>query len=280
MVIKLIKQKKVDPKYTLFIPFSREWMWREIQSFLVRINFNERWLAKTEILFCLDSNDHKLYFQVYDFLSGLPDFYKINSIRMIYTEREPLEERASVMDRRKRIAEIRELGREYVDNSQIFFSFEDDTIPPDDFMNTLHKRITNKEVGFIQGIEVGRWDNSPVGAWHIEEDENGQPIAAQTLDYKETGIEEIEGGGAFCYAVKTKLLKETPIRVEEECFGPDVNFVYDIVKKGYKALVDWDIKCDHHTKDKGIIKVTSDIQVLRWEKREGKFRCVLARSSK
>lgn len=264
MIAKNLHQSMAIPKYTLFIPLSRQWVWEKLYDYLVHIDLSSSQLNQTEIVVYLDADrlDFKFYAMVYEDLKMLPKYFNLNSIRLIWSERPPLDDKDRVKQRRERVIEIRKCAQTYTGNSKYFMQLEDDTIPPDFAFKRLLKLIKSEQAGFVTAIECGRWSAKHAGVWVM--DDINKPTRIETLPLM-SGITPIQGGGAYCFVCTTKLMKEANFRDEGECFGPDVNFVLDICRKGYKALADWSIKCDHYQKDKSDpVKVDDRIEIVRW----------------
>lgn len=228
-------------------------------------------LAETEIIVLLDADKtaFKWYSEIYDYLKDLPNFYKVNAIRLIWTEQPALDDKDRIHMRRARIIQLRQIIQKFTGNSRWFIQFEDDTIPPDFAFKKLLKDIKKLKAGFVQGIERGRWQSRYAGAWRADNIEN--PEYFESLPMSE-GITEIHGGGAYCFVCPTELMKQMEFRDDKACLGPDVNFVLDICRAGYKCYTDWDIKCDHYVKDKAEPIRVEDIEVVKFRKMQGEFR--------
>lgn len=137
----------------------------------------------------------------------------------------------------------------HTDFSDIVFMVEDDTIIPRDAFRKLYRRIKkNEEIGCIQGVEAMRkaGGNGCCGSWKLNFCKKGKLKTKIGLRAKEKGIEEIDGGGYYCWAFRQKAIKQIELRylLEGWC-GPDVMTWYDIKQNGWKTLIDWSVWCNH-----------------------------------
>jgi hypothetical protein len=246
-------------------------MWERLNEWLVRLDVSNEKIAETELLIILDADrkEFKFYSKVFEDLKFLPNYYKLNAIRLVWTEQQPLDDQDRVHMRRKRIMALRELVKTFTSDSRYFFQWEDDTIPPDFAFKRLLKDIRDLKAGFVQGIERGRWQSRYAGAWKTDNIEDPQYFESLPMS---KGMTEIHGGGAYCFICPTPLMKQMKFRDEESCLGPDVNFVLDICRAGYKCYTDWDVKCDHFVKDKPEPIKVEDIEVVKFRKVKGEFR--------
>lgn len=261
------KGKGLDPKYTLLITYSRLWMFEKLSEWLNRIDLPLETLKETELVFLWDgktkADNIKHYFELWNFLEDMGVVLGFQSVKLVTTEEDPLDDKDRVSARRKRIINLLEGVKEFIGNSKYLMQLEDDSLPPYDAFKTLLKTFKKERAGFVQGIEIGRWERY-AGAWKIDNIEDPQVV--ETLPYKATGIEEIQGGGFYCYVTRTRLFKSAEFRATGDCFGIDVNFVFDIVRQGLKAFTDWGVVCEHHQKNGKILVPDETIKVLKWRK--------------
>ena len=133
--------------------------------------------------------------------------------------------------------------------SEIVFMVEDDTIIPKKAFKKLYKRIKkDKQIGCIQGVEALRnaGDNGPCGAWKVNVCDKGRVRRKVGLGARRTGIQQIDGGGYYCWAFRQNAINQIILRwsLSGWC-GPDIWTWYDIKEKGWKTLIDWSVWCGH-----------------------------------
>jgi hypothetical protein len=119
--------------------------------------------------------------------------------------------------------------------------------------------VESAEVGYVEGVQMGRWGANMVGAW--EADDLRNPLQVQTLlppkmgeqperylsRFKDRGIyEQITGGGFYGYATRRNLyLNHEYYTSAAQPWGPDVNYGFYVNQQGYKCLVDWGVLFGH-----------------------------------
>lgn len=190
----------------------------------------------TEVVFLLDTKNPEEYRELYD--AFRPGSWQ--SVLISYTDNEPCSP-VNVMARRKRITDNMVALQAMTGDSQFVFGLEDDTYPPKEAFERLHRVITNEKVGFVSGIEVGRWNLPYIGAWKA--DKVVGTTRLKSLSYRESHLEEVDAAGLYCYITKTRHFKQA--RFTDDRFGPDINYVLSLRRSGNRAYVDWDVKCGH-----------------------------------
>lgn len=228
-----------NPTYSLFIPFTREWM---VEDFLNSLDGMKVPLSETEFVFYNDTDNRSLQWILTDYLNEKLPY--INGAKVYMSgNRAPTE--IDVNIRRERIVAMKNKSKDLIADSKFVFCLEDDTFVSDpDALSKLITQISSDEtIGFVSGVERGRWGFGIIGAWKMDDYTN--PSWVSTLPYKETGIEEVDGAGWYFYVTRTPLYKQADYRFEAECLGPDVCYVMDVRRQGYRCLVDWSIPCGH-----------------------------------
>lgn len=257
-----------NPEVTLYIPFSREWVFDKFKRQMLDI---EMPYAQTEVVVLLDSKNLWLRDKWLELLRLMRMEKPWNGLSLYMTGEEPLDDRAHVHYRRQRIMDLKEKSKRVVSASKYVYSIEDDTFVAADTYSRLIRHI-RESVGLVTAVEAGRWGIKMVGVWEIEDDENGQPLIVRTkLPPDEPFVEEIQGSGWYCYITRVDLFKKLIARDNGEPMGVDVCYCYDVTKEGYKALVDWSIHCQHHTKQGEVILPDGVIEQVEWKNFEGKW---------
>lgn len=243
-------------EYSLILPISRPWAVNELAASIrdMDLDFNS-----TELIIYIDTNDDAMVWKVKTaFMMFIDDFA---GYQIIISGKNPLEDSAPVGLRRMRIIENWNEIKQLLGSTKYTLSIEDDTIcPPDTFKKLLEVFKKRSKVGYVEGVEVHRGEQNIIGAWRITSK------IARSLEFKDGGIEEIDGGGFYCFMTLTKLLKKAFIREGGPAFGPDVCYVMDIKKNGYTAFIRWDIQCNHWLVDGNILKPNKSVKILVYEK--------------
>lgn len=241
-------------KYTIFIPISREEYAPDALDSIIAMDFP---VQDTELLIVLDTNDNVFANRVGAALEIISKTKGIKKIKMQMTGEDPVPEDAHIMLRRQRVMSIWNRMKGMIGPTEYFFGLEDDTVQPEDAFVKLMKHVEDGAC-FAEGVQVHRQASS-IGAWHITKN------VAKTLKFKPKGISSINGAGWYCFATKTKYVKQAMIREGGAAMGPDVCFLYDIVNKtGQKGIIDWSVQCGHRTPD-GILYANKDTSVLRYK---------------
>jgi hypothetical protein len=199
----------------------------------------------SELILFVDTDDAR----VINMVSEYTDDCKFDVKVCISGNPAPSEVRIS--QRRDRIVANHEKIKEGISGEYVF-GLEDDTIFPPDTLERLYKVIQREDVGFIQGVQVGRWGVRMIGAWRVNNIED--PTKIITYPYVKVDkvgeyLEGIDAGGFYCFMTKASLYKEANFRHEAECLGPDVLFGLDLRRKGYKCLINWSLVCGHNVKN-------------------------------
>jgi len=220
------------PIITIICPFTRGWAIERWVANLESLNLD--W-STVNLCAIIDCDEPKISYH----LRKLDDKLKFRSFQIAMNrEHEVSEVRVNV--RRHRIAEVMNQLKEMVKKTDgdIVVGFEDDTAFEGLEIENLYVPLVAKnDIGFVEGVQSGRWGVKMVGAWKV--DDIREPTVAETL-FQGSGYEEIDGGGLYGYACLVDLFLKHEFKWEGEPYGPDVNFGLFIRRQGYRCLVDWD----------------------------------------
>jgi hypothetical protein len=154
-------------------------------------------------------------------------------------------------------------------------SIEDDTIVPPQALNMLLQDFReNPYAGFIEGVELGRWNDTYVGAWMA--DDIYEPTVIKTImppeDRATNYLQHIDAGGFFCFMAK----RETYVDHNFDTFqnngmGPDAEFGISLRQQGYSNFIDWRIQCIHKNGDEDISMHTHIPIQVGFEKRRTRW---------
>lgn len=234
----------MHPVITIFCAFTRYWA---VSRWLECLESMPHDPALTNIAIIIDLDDPRILRAVRAFVEprGYRSFvFKMNE------HWHPNEVRLKI--RRARIADIKNQSKDLINqcDGDYVIGLEDDTIFPDlDIMRLLKPLIDNLSVGFVEGVQCGRWGVKMIGAWEVDDTRN--PTKASTIlkrpPYGDTmSYQNIDGGGFYGYATTKKLyLYHEYYSATTQPYGPDVNFGLWLRNYGYECLIDWDTVFGH-----------------------------------
>lgn len=149
--------------------------------------------------------------------------------------------------RRLRIADVKNQSKDLINqcDGDIVISFEDDTVFPGIDLKRLYGPLQeNQEIGFVEGVQCGRWGVKMIGAWSVDDYEF--PQRAETLMPGE-GYQEIDAGGWYGYATRKHLYLHADYHSStSQPWGPDVNYGLWLRNRGYICLIDWETVFGHN----------------------------------
>lgn len=266
------------PVITLFCAFTRAWAVDQWLDNLIKLDHNP---GLTNLVFIIDIDDPTI-------ANRLRNFAAVHNYRSFHLtmndDHEPNEVR--IARRRERIAFVKNQSKDLIaaTDGEFVVCFEDDTIATHkDTILRLLEPLKDPEVGFVQGVQAGRWGVKMLGVWDVYHGGDGQdqgvagvPIRAETL-LPGKGLEMISAGGFYGYATPRKLyLNHDYFQSSSQVWGPDVNYGLWVTDQGYKCLVDWDLKFGHRDFNKVIwpddnitkIVYNRDIETGRWTRND------------
>jgi len=173
------------------------------------------------------------------------------SVKFIVTHDEPIINSFSFHKRGMRIASNLKKIIEEVRTPYLFMVEDDTHVPPDAYKKLMATIEIDTAIAYVTGVEVSRGQARHLGIAHLISDEHGEIIRKTNPRPRESGIESITGGGWYCWMGRTESLRAIEYRCSDEIhddrqIGPDVYFVFDLNRTGYKTLVDWSIWCNHY----------------------------------
>lgn len=197
-------------------------------------------------------------------------FGRFERIRIFNTNNGPPSK--DVVTQRSRISYLRNVSRETIGDTDLVFSFEDDTVVPKNALTKLFESgetsggLRNK-VGLISGIQVARY-RKVLGAWYT--DDYQFPTEFTSLGSKEivTPIAEVDGTGFYCYLTPTKLYKAATYGWREPV-GPDVWYGLRLKGMGYQNYVDQSVVCPHVVNENlTLTPDNTEVEKLRFAKNQ------------
>ena len=250
------------PKHSLFIPWTRtEWA-RDVLHCIDRLIIAR---SDFEVVFYIDSDDKQLHDLLYSW-AILQTQQGWNGIKLIKSGNPP-PENYSPIPRRARIVQMKEDSKQYIDASHYVFGVEDDTIfPANSFARLKDIFDKNPNTGFAQGVQMGRWGLSVIGAWRVDDIDDIKQMGTIEMPAEPDSRVEIDGGGFFCYLTTAELYKAHKYYWEDECFGPDATFGLELRKLGYDCYMDTNIICEHLTDQGKLIPNSRNTVSVIWNK--------------
>jgi len=223
---------------TLFTPFSREFSIFRYLEWLDRAKLDKK---KTRLVFMDNSHNQFVRNALIGYLKKVNDqwgdtmYVNIDCDRVLEAGPKRWQVIADNMNESLKFLQ-----------TPYYAMVEDDTIPPDDAISRLKAHL-NDDVRMAQGTEIARSTDRFVGAWDLMTNEQGHIISMKSKELKHSGTEEITGGGFFCFVCDSKIFEQIKFTGDgrNSFAGPDTLFPFDITKLGYKAIIDWSVKCDH-----------------------------------
>ena len=240
---------------TIIIPVSRP-------------DYLKRLFGQLELLFCNPAETNLLVYvdgdlNLYEKARNYTVMSKFSEKLCVY-RRKGLPNVGHMASRRKRIADIHneiKANLNYTPEYDFVYLIEDDTlVPPDSLEKLMEGFKDHPEAGFISGVELGRWGFLHVGAW--ETDNVDYPSVITSLPEKE-GLVEVDASGLYCCLVRANVYNDHFFKPFEKVLGPDVDFGFELRKKGYKNYVNFDVQCIHMDK-KEDIDFTGDVIQVRF----------------
>lgn len=192
----------------------------------------------------------------------------------IHNTKRPAPHEIRIFYRRDRIKEMLTMLQEHIKSMpkkfDMLFMLEDDTkVQPDVLQRLLGSykdlRDQNVNVGFIEGVQVGRHGIRMIGAWRCDDLEN--PTEMATIPYnKSSFFEKIDGGGLYCFITPMQLFLDHTFYWHDECFSVDVTYGIELRKKGYVNIIDWTVITGHADQSGNVLYANENCTVAAYKK--------------
>jgi len=232
------------PIITIFCPWTRPWA---VDGWLANLEAVEHDPALTNLCIIVDGDQHLIANTIKKFAEK--HAYRSFHVK-INEDWHPNEVRLAI--RRMRVAEVHNQSKDLINltDGEYIIGLEDDTVFDrlKSFDPLLKPLIDDPTIGFVEGVQMGRWGASMIGAW--EANNPFEPTMIKTL-LPATGYQDISAGGFYGYATRRDLyLNHDYHSSSAHPYGPDVVFGLWIRQKGFKCLVDWDTVFGHNDYNK------------------------------
>lgn len=222
---------------TLVLPVSRPDYLKRIFAQYDRMTFDDQ---QTGIFVLVDGN-----LQLYEQARELVLASRFVEKNCIYRKK-GVPNIGSVWRRRERISAIHNELKELLPPSQFLFLTEDDTLLPLNALPILYENyIERAPVGFVSGIQIGRWGFMSLGSYVADDVYNPSLFTSSLI---ESGVTNIDAAGFYCCLVKQEQYKSHTFEPFHKILGPDVTFGLSLRQQGLENYINHDIKCGHLTK--------------------------------
>lgn len=243
---------------TIFCAFTRQWA---VERWLGDLANTEHNPDFTNLCFIVDMNDEYLVKQLRAFAES--HHYRSFHVK-INEDWQPNETRIAI--RRQRVADIKNQSKELIakTDGSIIIGLEDDTVfeRMPSFGRLIQPILDDDKIGFVEGVQMGRWGANMLGVWDCDDFEYPQkvwtllpPAIGQSPDRvltkfrdAEGGVyQDITGGGFYGYATQRELyMKHDYYWSSGQPWGPDVNYGFWLRQRGYRCVVDWQTIFGHN----------------------------------
>lgn len=220
--------------------------------------------------------------------NALHKFVNKKDVEIINTFNQGLPE-SYIEPRRERIASVLNFSKTLIPKSSDFvFVLEDDTSMESDTLlklmsdydlltNEVDRYTINKvqpikvKVGFISGVQCGRWGYKIIGAWKFTPNYKDAEVIESIPFSRKYILQEVDAAGLYCCLTTKENFMNTDFVHND--FGPDVNFGTSLKAKGYRNFIDWTCLTGHVTKAAMLIP-DEECVVVRFEKKDDRWRRV------
>lgn len=237
----------MHPIITIFCAFTRRWA---VDDWLVNLGNTIHDPALTNLCIIVDCDEPYIANMCKKFAEdkGYRSFHvKINS------DWHPNEVRLSI--RRMRVADVKNQSKDLINltDGEYVIGLEDDTVfdrDPNWLLRLLETLTFDTDIGFVEGVQMGRWGANMLGVWRFDDAQNPKqvktllPISSE--DMQKSPLQDITAGGFYGYVTRRDLyLNHEYYTSSAQPWGPDVNYGVWVKQQGYDCFVDWSILFGH-----------------------------------
>jgi len=242
---------------TIILPVSREQHLLRVFASLEMLDCDR---ARTNLLVFVDG-DSSLFLSA----RNLVDQSKFGGRLCVQGQIGGVKRDFSINTRRRRIAAVHNACRKLVKPCEYVFLIEDDGVLPGDALSRLlADYMAHPYVGFIEGVELGRWGITHVGAWRADDVydmtqlESAMPERPELLNdagraigrVPDKVVEEIDAGGLYACLTRYRHYVDQEFQPYEGCaFGPHIEWGIALRQQGYRNYLDWSVAVEHYRPD-------------------------------
>jgi glycosyltransferase involved in cell wall biosynthesis len=238
-------------KIVTILPVSRiEYLDRVLESLL-----NQSYKPHTSLLVVVDGSN-ELFVRVHNKLANIP----LDYVLCVRSENLGDAPASTIPQRRQRISTIHNQIKGLIsDDTDWIFSIEDDGILPANALSWLvNDAQTQRAVGMVTGVELGRWGVPYVGAWKFDNILDPKEVKSMESKVGSSDVDEIDACGLYCALIRADLYKQHEFG-SGNGLGPDVNLALEIRQLGYKNYIDWFVPVTHITNRNGkVIEIPAE----------------------
>ena len=254
------------PVITVFAPITRYWALERFLDNLQAQNYPKRLI---NLCFVIDIDDPRIHADInkmVEYWAKCERPYRSLHVKM-NTDWKPDEVHLSI--RRVRIADVHNQSKWLIGKTdgEYVIGLEDDTVFEDpETFNRLLEPFDEWEsnLGFVQGVQVGRHGTYYIGAWRV--DSPFKIMEARTVlppNNEWHGRENIDAGGMYGYATPKDLyMLHDYFSSSGAPYATDVNYGLWLRQQGYTCLIDWGLLFGHNSHN---VILRPDDQVLLYE---------------
>lgn len=248
-------------KVTILLLVSRD---QHIERVFEALNNLDCDRLTTSIL-CIVNGDMNLFLKT----RNLCEMSKFGERLCVQVDSEEHIDHFNILGRRQRIADLHNIAKEHIDTKYVF-GVEDDTIIPPDALQKLLYFTKYKNMGFVQGIELGRWGVPYIGSWRTDDVQDPTEIISTPLL---EGRQKIDAGGFYCFLTKAKHYKAHDFQTfQGNGLGPDIEYSLSLRQQGLDNYADYDVKCVHLNEDRIISFNNSTPRRIKMYKKDGSWK--------
>lgn len=226
----------------IFIPLSRKDRVKQIHTMLKNTNYRVQ--DNYSLLLVVDNPQIQTH--------ELERLFKplFRNLSIVHTGLPALPE-MDMHKRRERITRVFELAQLEINpmKTSLVLTIEDDGDFEPHYIHTLLDNYTLlskiDNIGFVSGVEAGRWAVKMIGAWQTNKQKD--PTEIWSIPYRDNNIQmhTITACGFYFFVTSAELFKNTKLRYGD--FGPDVFWGLDVSGQGFTNYIDWNLKINHIT---------------------------------
>lgn len=245
----------MHPIITIFCSFTREWA---VDGWIANLEAVKHDPALTNLCFIVDGDHHLIANK----LKKFADKFKYRSFHIKVNDNWQSNE-TKLTIRRMRIADVKNQSKDLVNLTDGIFiiSFEDDTVFDrlESFDRLLNPMLLDDKIGFVEGVQMGRWGANMIGAWVADNPHNLLNVETLILpninievhEGVHDGYQDITGGGWYGYATRRHLYLNCEYYTSSaQPWGPDVNYGIWLQQQNIRCLVDWHTIFGHNDYNK------------------------------
>lgn len=245
-IIKRYKSKIKKADVTFFSLISQD---RTLDLYFDGIEKIDMPREKMHYIVIIDSKNEKIL----EYVKNRVKDYKFLTTKIYFTNEQDKYEETNFRTRAERITRNLKYALNEADKfnnrTPYIFMIEDDTLVPKNAFKKLWAMIKKDEkIAYVSGIETSKCGDRHLGCCYLHTDESGDITHRVLPKPKKTGVESFDGGGWYCWIGRVDIIKKMSYNIIDDgrYLGPDTLMVYELKQKGYKALFDWSIACQHY----------------------------------